>query len=101
MRRLLFIAGTLAALALTLVLLGFHALKSETGKETFASALSSALGQPVVMADMPVLFLPTPTLEMKQIRTGSVAHEAAPAVVAAGPRVVPKLLLYASEDHNG
>lgn len=92
MRRLLLLAGTLAALALTLVLLGFHALKSEAGKERIAGALSDALGQPVAIGDMSVSLLPTPALEMRQIQIGSADRGAAPGITLAGLRIVPEVL---------
>lgn len=91
MKRLLIIVGGLILLLLVLAVVGLQALKSGAGKGKIEAALSSALGQPVVIGSMSVQLIPTPALDASGIRIGGADSTAAPGIALARLHVAPVL----------
>lgn len=91
MRRWFYVlAGSLALLVVAAVG-ALETMKSEMVRIKIASALSSALGQPVAIGGLAVSLLPVPSLSARQVRIGGADSTAAPGVFLAGLRVVPRL----------
>lgn len=89
-RLLLLVVGLFALLAVGAVG-ALQALKSETARSRIASALSSALGQPVTIGALSASIFPTPSLSARDIRVGSSDSTAAPGVSLAAVNIVPRL----------
>lgn len=90
-RRLLYISIGLVGLLVVLAVVALQALKSETARSRIATALSSALGQPVTIGGLSASIFPRPSLSASAIQVGGADSSAAPGVSLAALHVVPRL----------
>jgi uncharacterized protein involved in outer membrane biogenesis len=90
-RRFLYFFVGLVALLVLLSVGALQALKSGPARSRIASALSSALGQPVVIGGLSASLFPSPSLSARDIRVGGADSAAAPGVALAALHVVPRL----------
>jgi uncharacterized protein involved in outer membrane biogenesis len=90
-RRFLYLSGGLLALLVVLAVGALQALKSGTARSRIASALSSALGQPVAIGGLSASIFPTPSLSARDIKVGGADSSAAPGVSLAALHIVPRL----------
>lgn len=91
MRRILIGAGIVVVVVIALAIAGLKALEAGAGKDRIASALSSALGQPVTIGALSISLFPSPSIEARNVTIGSAARDAAPGVSVTSLRVVPRL----------
>jgi uncharacterized protein involved in outer membrane biogenesis len=89
-RRLYLFVGFLALLVV-LAVGALQALKSGAARSRIASALSSALGQPVAIGGLSAAIFPTPSLSARDIQVGGADSSAAPGVSLAALHIVPRL----------
>ncbi len=89
-RRLYLLVGFLALLVV-LAVGALQALKSGAARSRIASALSSALGQPVAIGGLSASIFPTPSLSARDIQVGGADSSAAPGVSLAALHIVPRL----------
>ena len=85
------IVGAVAGVFLLAILVALQALKSNAVKFRIATALSSALGQPVEIGSLSVSLLPRPTLDARDIRIGGAGPSAAPGITLGSLAVAPAL----------
>jgi uncharacterized protein involved in outer membrane biogenesis len=85
------IVGAIAGVFLLATVVALEALKSNAVKSRIATALSSALGQPVEIGALSVSVLPRPLLVARDIRIGAAGPAAAPGITLGGLIVVPSL----------
>ena len=90
-RRLLYLFVGFLALLVVLGVGALQALKSGAARSRIASALSSALGQPVAIGGLSASIFPTPSLSARDIQVGGADSSAAPGVSLAALRIVPRL----------
>jgi uncharacterized protein involved in outer membrane biogenesis len=90
-RRLLYGSLGLAGMLVVLALIALQALKSETARSRIATALSTALGQPVAIGGLSASVFPRPSLSASAIQVGGADSSAAPGVSLAALRIVPRL----------
>ena len=90
-RRLLYLFAGLLALLVVLAVGALQALKSGSARSRIASALTSALGQPVTIGALKASIFPTPSLSARDIRVGGADSNAAPGVSLAAIHIVPRL----------
>jgi uncharacterized protein involved in outer membrane biogenesis len=90
-RRLSYFFVGLLGLLVLLAVGALQALKSGAARSRIASALSSALGQPVAIGGLSASIFPTPSLSARDIRVGSADSSAAPGVSLAALHIVPGL----------
>ena len=86
------LVGAVAVLFLAVIGIALEALKSDAVKSRIATALSSALGQPVEIGAMSVSFFPTPAVRARDIRIGGAGPGAAPGITLGGLLVVPSVM---------
>ncbi len=85
-----FFVGFLALLVV-LAVGALQALKSGAARSRIASALSSALGQPVAIGGLSASIFPTPSLSARDIQVGGADSSTAPGVSLAALHIVPRL----------
>ncbi len=90
-RRLTFLFAGFLALLVILLVGSLQALKSAGARSRIASALSTALGQPVTIGALNASIFPTPSLSARDIGVGGSDSAAAPGVSLASVRIVPQL----------
>jgi uncharacterized protein involved in outer membrane biogenesis len=90
-KRLPYLLVGLLALLILLAVGALQALKSGAARSRIASALSSALGQPVTIGGLSASIFPTLSLSARDVRVGGADSNAAPGVSLRALRVVPRL----------
>ncbi|HEX2248983.1 MAG TPA: AsmA-like C-terminal region-containing protein [Gemmatimonadales bacterium] len=90
-RRWLYGLIGLTGLLIVLAVVALQALKSETARSRIATALSSALGQPVTIGGLSASVFHRPSLSASAIQVGGADPSAAPGVSLAAVRIVPRL----------
>jgi uncharacterized protein involved in outer membrane biogenesis len=90
-RKLLYLFAGLLALLMLLAAGALQALKSGAARSRIASALSSALGQPVAIGGLSASIFPTPSLSARLIEVGGADSSAAPGVSLDALHIVPQL----------
>lgn len=90
-RRSLYLLVGLVGLFVVLAVGALQALKSGVAQSRIAGALSSALGQRVVIGELSASIFPTPSLSARSIRIGGADSTAAPGISLATLHIVPRL----------
>jgi uncharacterized protein involved in outer membrane biogenesis len=90
-RRFLYLFVGLLVLLGVLAVGALQALKSGAARSRIASALSSALGQPVAIGGLSASIFPTPSLSARDVQVGGADSTAAPGVSLATLHIVPQL----------
>jgi uncharacterized protein involved in outer membrane biogenesis len=96
MRRVVVVVVVVVVILLAICVIGLQALAGGAAKDRIASALSNALGVPVVIGNLSISLLPTPALAAGQIQIGAsnAAAGKPPGVSVTTLRVVPDLMSF-------